>query len=140
MDRVRFRGEVPETELRGFYRAADIVVVPSRFESFGIVALEAMSEAKPVIGCRTGGMVEVIEDEVSGLLAEPGDTESLRSAIARLVSDRGLRARLGEQGRAQYESKFTADRMADRVIEFLTSISESRPPEPEPRGTNRVLQ
>ena len=138
MDRVRFRGEVSDAELRGFYRTADIVVAPSRFESFGIVALEAMSEGKPVIGCRTGGMVEVIEDEVSGLLAEPGDTETLQSAIARLVSDRGLRSRLGDQGRSLYESKFTADRMADRVIEFLTSISESRPSETEPPSATRV--
>jgi glycogen(starch) synthase len=81
-ERVRFHGEVPDAALRGFYRACDIFVAPSRFESFGLILLEAMMFAKPVIGCRAGGMGEIVEDGESGLLAEPGDAVSLATACA----------------------------------------------------------
>lgn len=110
--RVAFHGEVNDARLRGFYRAADVVLAPSRFESFGLVHLEALMLGRPVIGCRAGGMVEVIDDGRTGLLAEPGDGASLRSAIERLLADREQRERLGAAARADYLERFTAARMA----------------------------
>jgi glycosyltransferase involved in cell wall biosynthesis len=56
-------------------------VAPSRYESFGLVFLEARMFGKPVIGCRAGGMIEVIEEGVTGLLAEPGDAASLEASL-----------------------------------------------------------
>lgn len=114
--RVVFHGSVSDEQLRGFYKAADLIVAPSRFESFGLVHLEGMMFGKPVIGCAIGGMEEVIAAGETGLLAQPGDAASLRAAIARLVEDAGLRTRLGQAGRARYLSQFQPRSMAEGVI------------------------
>lgn len=124
--RVRFHGEVDEVKLRGFYRAADIFAAPSRFESFGLVLLEGMMYAKPVVGCRSGGMPEVVEDGVTGLLALPGDVESLAATLGRLAKDAALRERLGAAARARYEAEFTPERMGEGVLAFLDRVAESR--------------
>lgn len=63
------------------------MVAPSRFESFGLVHLEAMMFGKPVVGCRIGGMKEVVQHDATGLLAEPGDADSLSNALRRLLED-----------------------------------------------------
>src|SRR5579883_831318 len=122
-DRVHFRGEVSEEVLRGFYRACDIFVAPSRFESFGLILLEAMMFAKPVVCCRAGGMPEVVIDGETGLLAEPGDAASLLRCLERLVEDSGLRRRFGEAGRRRYEERFTPERMAREVAAFLGEVA-----------------
>ena len=118
-ERVRFHGEVGEEALRGFYRACDIFVAPSRFESFGLTLLEAMMFAKPVACCRAGGMPEVVVDGETGLLAEPGDAASLERCLARLIGDSTLRGQLGEAGRRRYEARFMPERMAVEVAAFL---------------------
>lgn len=123
LSRVRFHGEVPEEALRSFYRDCDIFVAPSRFESFGLILLEAMMFGKPVVACRAGGMVEVVAEGVTGLLANPGDTDSLRTAIDQLVSDRLLRQRMGNAGRQRYLDHFTPERMAKGVFAFLSEIA-----------------
>ncbi|WP_343714547.1 glycosyltransferase [Inquilinus sp.] len=124
-DRVVFHGEVSDGRLRGFYRSCDLLVAPSRFESFGLMLVEGMMFGKPVIGCRAGGMVEVVEDGVSGLLAEPGDRTSLAECIERLVTDSALRDRLGAVARARYEALFTAERMARDIVECLDRAAEA---------------
>jgi glycosyltransferase involved in cell wall biosynthesis len=118
-DRVRFHGKVDEARLRGFYADCDLLIAPSRFESFGLVLLEGMIFGKPVVGCRVGGMVEVVEDEVTGLLAEPGDPASLAACLSRLVEDPALRSRLGAAGRARYEARFTPEAMARGVRDLM---------------------
>jgi glycogen(starch) synthase len=121
-DRVVFYGEVNEARLRGFYRAADIILVPSRFESFGPAHLKGMMYEKPVIGCRAGGMVEVVDDGVTGLLAEPGDAVCLLSCIERLIESPELRRKMGESVRAAYLARFTADRMACQAARVFDSV------------------
>ena len=115
-----------EERLRGFYRACDILVTPSRFESFGLMLVEGMMFGKPVIGCRAGGMVEVVEDGMSGLLAEPGDVDSLTACLERLIADAALRARLGAAARARYEAAFTAERMVNDVVDVLLRVAERK--------------
>jgi glycogen synthase len=120
---VVFQGEVGDEMLRGFYAACDIFVAPSRFESFGLVFVEAMMYSKPVIGCRSGGMPEVIADGETGLLAEPGDSQSLVACLTRLVDDRSLRQRLGAAGRQRYELLYTPERMAREVVAAFNQIA-----------------
>lgn len=120
--RVHFHGEVSDAALRGFYRACDIFVAPSRFESFGLILIEAMMFAKPVIGCLAGGMVEVVEHGKSGLLAEPGDAASLAALLRRLLDDAGLRRQLGVAGRHRYETLFTPEQMADRLLACVADL------------------
>lgn len=118
-NRVRFHGEVSEDALCGFYRACDIFVAPSRFESFGLILLEAMMFAKPAVCCRAGGMSEVVVDGETGLLAEPGDPVSLEQCLTRLIEDPALRQSLGAAGRRRYEEHFMPERMALEVAAFL---------------------
>ena len=82
------------------------------FESFGLVFLEAMREGKPVIGCRAGGMPEVVVDGLNGILVPPGDSAALAGAILDLAASAPRRAALGAAGRARFIQHFTAARMA----------------------------
>jgi len=123
--RVVFHGSVADAALRGFYRHADLVVAPSRFESFGLVHLEAMMYGKPIIGCRIGGMQEVVADGETGLLPAPGDADALYAAIARLLDDGELRARLGAAGRRRYLERFQPGAMAEGVVTALKRLSRT---------------
>ncbi|MFY0613144.1 MAG: glycosyltransferase [Hyphomicrobiaceae bacterium] len=127
LERVQFHGEVDNEQLRGFYRSCDVFVAPSRFESFGLIFVEAMMFAKPTIGCRAGGMPEIIIDNETGLLAEPGDAASLASCLEKLISDAGVRERLGKAGRRRYEQHFTAQRMTEAVAAFLATMKRPSP-------------
>jgi hypothetical protein len=79
--------------------AADVVALPSLHEGLGVAALEAMAAGRPVVASRVGGLTEVVVDGETGLFAEPGEPESLATALVTLARDRDLRARLGEGGR-----------------------------------------
>jgi glycosyltransferase involved in cell wall biosynthesis/GT2 family glycosyltransferase len=120
--RIRFHGQVGESEMYGLLASADVVVVPSRFESFGLTALEAMIFGKPLVCSRTGGLIEVVEEGQTALLAEPGDVRSLGTELGRLLDDPNLRRSLGENGRRRYEQFFTAQIMAERVISFAATL------------------
>jgi glycosyltransferase involved in cell wall biosynthesis len=110
---VVFEGRVSDAVLDDAYARCDMFVAPSRFESFGLVFLEAMREGKPVIGCRAGGMPEVVQNDVNGLLVPPGDAAALAQAIRRLVEDGALRSAMGDAGYALFQERFTSARMAD---------------------------
>jgi len=138
---VAFHGEVSELALRGFYHGADIIVAPSRFESFGLVHLEGMMFGKPVIGSRAGGMVEVVQHETTGLLAEPGDAASLRACIERLIVDPDLRQQLGRAARLAFESLFSVERMVAAEVAFMDDICDAARcrPNPKPRAPMRSM-
>jgi len=118
INRVIFTGRVDDQTLLEAYQRCDVFVAPSRFESFGLIFVEAMRASKPVIGCSVGGMPEIIEDEVNGILVAPADAQALKDAILRLVHDPAQRASMGEAGRRIFLEKFTSQRMAD-VSEVL---------------------
>jgi glycogen(starch) synthase len=80
-------GWLPEDDLRALVGSADAALVPSLYEPFGLVALEAMSLGAPVICGRTGGLVDIVDDGVTGLLFTPGDAASLTDAIGRTLND-----------------------------------------------------
>ncbi len=100
-DRVVFTGTVEEVELPACYAASDFAVVPSinSSEGYGLVALEAMATGKTVVGSAVGGLPDLIESGKTGLLALPGDTQSLAEAIRRLYSDEELVRRMGREAR-----------------------------------------
>jgi glycogen(starch) synthase len=126
LDRVVFAGEVSDAQLEQHLQNCDIFVAPSRYESFGLVFLEAMMFAKPVVGCRAGGMNEVIEDGVTGLLAEPGDVSSLVSAFSALLNDPVKRAEFGEAGRERYLQHYTRDALIERTLKFYRETLSRR--------------
>jgi glycosyltransferase involved in cell wall biosynthesis len=91
----------------------DLLVMPSRWEPFGLAAAEAMALRKPVVATAVDGLPEVIEDGVTGRLVAPGDPTALATGILELVRNPGLRTRMGEQGRKRVEKRFTIAGMVD---------------------------
>ena len=112
-DGVRFLGYVAPIQ-RAIEDAA-AVVVPSMGEGFGMVALEAMERARPVIAAEIGGLGELVEDGVTGYLVPPGEAEPLADAIVALASDLPRAAELGEAGRRRVLEEFLQDRCTDRT-------------------------
>ena len=95
---VRFVGPQPQGALPLYYAASDVTVLPSYYESFGMVALEAMACGSPVIASRVGGLVTTVRDGVTGFLVPDGDVGALAERIETLVADPELRWRLGREG------------------------------------------
>ena len=98
-DATVFLGWVPNAELPRYYRAAAVSVIPSLEEGFGIPAAEAMGCELPVVASDAGGLPEVVEHGVTGLIVPKGDTHALAEAIGRLLDDDVLRRRMGQAGR-----------------------------------------
>lgn len=90
-ERVRFLGYVPNEDLPKHYRRADIFVLPSSTESFGLVFAEAMSCGLPIAASNVGGIPETVRDGIDGLLCPPNDAEALRQNIERLISSKSTR-------------------------------------------------
>ena len=103
-DCVQFLGE--RTDLPNVLRDADLFLLPSESESFGLAALEAMSCGVPVIASRVGGVPEVVVDGETGLLAPVGDVAAMAAHVVRLLADAPLRARLGAAARQRAEVAF----------------------------------
>jgi D-inositol-3-phosphate glycosyltransferase len=94
---VKFLGAQPQQRLRLYYRAADATVMPSYYESFGMVALEAMACGSPVIASNVGGLTTTVRDGVTGFLVPDGDPQALAERIAAVLDDADLRWRLGRE-------------------------------------------
>jgi glycosyltransferase involved in cell wall biosynthesis len=121
--RVVSLGRVSAEMLLSLYQRCAVFVAPSRYESFGLIHVEAMSHGKPVVGCKSGGTIEIITDGVTGLLAEPGDIASLVKCMRRLANDAGLRRRMGEAARADFIRRFSARRLAEASATLYRQLS-----------------
>ncbi|HIP70084.1 MAG TPA: glycosyltransferase [Anaerolineae bacterium] len=109
---VTFLGRVSEEKLHELYQTCDLFVAPSLYESFGIIYLEAMNYAKPVIGCRAGGIPEVVAHGENGLLVEPEAPDQLAEAINQLLQSPAKLRDMGLAGRQRLLNKFTYIQMA----------------------------
>jgi glycosyltransferase involved in cell wall biosynthesis len=99
-ERVSLKGALPRDEAIEWLRAADAAILSSEFENFPHAAVEALSVGTPVIATSVGGVPEIIEEGVNGLLVSPGDPQAFAAAMATLVEDRPLLERLREGARA----------------------------------------
>jgi len=122
LQKVIFSGKVDHEALSQAYRACGIFVAPSRYESFGLIFIEAMSYGKPVIGCNVGGVSEIITNNHNGLFAETGDAQSLADKIIQLVNNDGLRKQMGLNARKTVEDKFTGEHLADHSLMYYNKI------------------
>ncbi len=123
-DSVRFLGHV--TPIQRAIEDVAVVVVPSMGEGFGMVALEAMERARPVIAAGIGGLGELVRHGETGLLVEPGVPEPLAAAIVELGGDLARAARMGEAGRRRARAEFLEDRCTDRTEILYRSALASR--------------
>jgi glycosyltransferase involved in cell wall biosynthesis len=129
-DRVTMAGRVSRDELVRLYNEAHVFVSPSLYEGFGLPAAEAMACGAPLVATTAGAFPEVIEQDVSGILVQPGDARALADAIERLLDDQELRQRLGVEGRRRIVDHFswreTAARTADLYEDVLAESRASR--------------
>jgi glycosyltransferase involved in cell wall biosynthesis len=102
-------GFVPPAELGPWYERAAVVCCPSRREGYGVVAREAMAHGRPVVATAVGGLVDAVEDGVTGLLVPPRDPDALRAALERLLADPDLRSRLGSAARERARERFSRE-------------------------------
>jgi len=128
-DRVIFAGLVPDDDLPAIYALCDLFVMPSRqnlaqhsVEGFGLVYLEANACGKAVVGGRSGGVGDAVQDGVTGLLVDPHDPKDIANAVGILLTNRELARQLGEQGRSRVVKDFTWDTVGKRIQGILDSI------------------
>jgi len=118
---VDFRGPQPQDALPDYYAAADLCVMPSRYESFGMVALEAMACGVPVIGSRVGGLATTVQDGATGLLVPEGDVGALAHGMTGLLTDDGRRRTLGRQA-VEWARRFAWPCIAQAVTELYGEL------------------
>ncbi|MDA2979590.1 MAG: glycosyltransferase [Actinomycetota bacterium] len=123
-DGVQFIDPVPHAILADYYRSADVVIVPSLSESFGLVAAEAQACGTPVVASKTGGLAYVVASSDSGLLVDPNDPAAFATAIKAIVEHEGFAKRLSE-GAVAFSQRFSWDSTANRLLELYEGISEA---------------
>jgi len=122
-ENVNFLGFKSEKEKYSYIKSVDICIIPSRYEPFGIVCLEAMACGKPVVASNVGGLPYVIEDGKSGLLFERGNAKDLANKIIFLLQlqNEDLRNKMGEAGQERAKN-FTWDKIAERTLKLYNDV------------------
>ena len=123
-DRVRFLGW--RNDRAALLRAADICVLPSRYEPFGTVILESWASNTPLIACRSAGPSAHVDDGENGLLVPIDDAEALANAARRLLDDENLRQHLIAQGYAAYQHGYTREAVTARWLDYYRSLIEQQ--------------
>lgn len=125
-DRLTLTGRVDSAELLALYRRAELVVVPSRYEGFGLPAVEAMSCGTPVVATRAGALTEVMERTGGGLLAPRDDPDALAAAIATLMADPERRAALARTGRERVVEAYSWPQIARTTADAYREVIARR--------------
>ena len=131
-DRITFHGFVDNATLERLYASADAFVLPSIVddrgdtEGLGVVLIEAMAFRTPVVASAVGGIVDVVENEVSGLLVPEKSAQALAAAISRLLADPGLARALGDAGQRRGSEYFDWSRITDELESVYTKARSAR--------------
>ena len=136
-DRSLVLGEISVADREKLYNVADVLVFPSRYESFGLVPLEAFVYGKPVIGSDAGAIPEVVEHNRSGLLFEDGNADGLAECFDRLLHDRQLYGRLAEGARKRVRELSSAN-MAQQTESVYCSITQNEWPNRQKNLQGRI--
>lgn len=131
-ERVHWLGARPHAELPALYAGSDFLVAPSRLEPFGLVYLEAMASARPVIGCRSGGVPEIVREGRHGFLVRPEDPQELAASLVRMASDGPRRRTMGQEAREHVSTSFENRAIARRTVECYQRAIAHRLPTPLP--------
>lgn len=122
VDRVHFHGGLPQKDVVQHYQRASILVNPSYSESFGMSLVEALASKVPVIATRVGGMVNILEDGVTGYFVDRADVAGLADTISGLLRDEALRQRMGDTGREQILRRFSWAGVAQKVLDCYATV------------------
>lgn len=121
-------------ELISKFQESDVFVFPTLADSFGIVALEAMSTGLPVIATNIGALPEIVKNGEHGYIIEPDDTDQLHAALVKLIKNPEMRQQMGKNGVERVSKMFNAERNARRVIELCKEIIQGK----KPAGTKQI--
>ncbi len=119
---TEFPGRISDEDLPIYFAAADVCVVPSYYEPFGLVPIEAMASGTPVVGSAVGGLNFTVVPEETGLLVSPQDEQGFAKAIDRILSDRQWRDQLGENARKRMETEFSWEGVASQLSDLYFSV------------------
>jgi glycogen(starch) synthase len=122
-DIVRFAGFVPDEELRRLLHVCSCAVIPSLYEPFGIVALEALAAGAPLVAAASGGMAEVLDGTGAGLLYPPGDVDALAAALLRMLGDESVAAASQEAGRHLVTEAYSWDAVAAATVPVYEAVT-----------------
>jgi glycosyltransferase involved in cell wall biosynthesis len=112
------------TDLERILPCLDMLLHPATMEGLGIALLQAAASEIPIIGCRAGGIPEIVNDWVNGFLIAPGDVNSIITTVLTLLGDAEIRMRFGRAGRRIVESSFSIDMMVERYIDLYLKITK----------------
>ena len=130
-DRLVLTGQWPHADVPAVYRSADVVLAVPWYEPFGITPLEAAACGRPLVGAAVGGLLDSVEDGVTGILVPPRDVPALTAAVRRLLDDPTAAARMGERARARAVERFDWSVVAARTEEVLeAAVRGSAAPQP----------
>ena len=124
-DCVHFLGRLSSEELAACYASSDVFAMPSTGEGFGLVFLEAMAFAKPVVGAACGGTTDIVEHGINGLLVPPGDVQKLTEALDSLLRNDAFRASLGRRSAELVREKYGFEAFAGELERILSDIGFS---------------
>ncbi|HEX8334596.1 MAG TPA: glycosyltransferase family 4 protein, partial [Segetibacter sp.] len=126
LEKIKWVTNFSSEKKKLLFNAIDILVLPSHNESFGLVFLEAWSCKKPVVGTSIGAIRNVISEEKDGLLININDEKSLTSQLLRLINDKPLRVKLGENGYKKVTENYTWDIIVSRLRKCYIEASASK--------------
>ena len=119
---VIFTGSLPQQELLPYYQKADVVINPSLSEAFGMSLVEAMATQTPVVATAIGGMPEIVDDGVTGLLTEPGNPQALADATIKLISNPNRARAMGIAGRRKVLQYYCWSKIAESLVNTYADI------------------
>lgn len=137
---VDFLGRVSEEKLEELYQTCDLFVAPSLYESFGLIYLEAMNFAKPVIGCHAGGIPEVVADGETGRLVDPEAPVALAAAMLDLLQSPQQLHEMGLAGRQRLLDRFTHVAMARHFAEVYRTVIARHDPQTSPTDLTNLME
>jgi glycosyltransferase involved in cell wall biosynthesis len=127
---VRFLGFRSDTA--AVMSAIDVLVLPSLWEGFGLVLLEAMASRKPIVASQVSAIPEIVDNGRTGYLVQPRDYAGIAAALVRLIVAPDTRRAMGEDGRRRLESSFSVDRMAAEIEHIYDEALMTAPPRNSP--------
>ena len=120
-EKIHFVGAIPHGDLVKYYNASNLIVIPSLYESFGLVSLESFATKKPVIASNVGGLASTIINEINGLLFEPGNVEDLTKKINLFLNNESLSKQIAQQAFLDV-SKYSWDTAASEVFKVYENL------------------
>jgi D-inositol-3-phosphate glycosyltransferase len=124
-DLMIFRGKQAQDTLPYYYSAAQIVIVPSHYESFGLVALEAMACGTPVVASQVGGLAYLVQDGVTGYFVADGDSDALAACLTTLIQDENLRCKIGSQARSAAQA-YEWDKVSSQIVNLYYAVLKNQ--------------